>query len=387
MNKNYKANLFSAKLKNDEDKLRKAAEKAENAEELISDIDKQFEKATGLDKKDMTFLIIAIALQLARQYILGTVLNKREDHNVSDEKIKEKEKQRAEKSELKKPESRKHRLYEPSLAEVLWYPVSFDANIGANGALAGGGGLGHRAKTVGHDPLLGLIFGTANIATSTVTTLPDFKSYHITSSQINGRNYDSVFGYNAKTHLVLEHTMKKISSKKLDQITIVATALIKEVNHLRSDIHSKNSLPLPFVSAISTDMASELAKKGLDAANMEKFGIQAGVATFINVIIAMLHRLCYNESEINKDFFKVKTKKIINYSNIIASSSNVAAVAIGAAVGVATENPKMVKKSIDYLDVGGIAVAICTFLKDSKKVYEIKREFMKNEWYKMVKGD
>ena len=52
------------------------------------------------------------------------------------------------------------------LDEIITNPVPFDANVGANGALSGGGKMGHRVTAIGHDPLLGLIFGTANIATN-----------------------------------------------------------------------------------------------------------------------------------------------------------------------------------------------------------------------------
>ena len=45
---------------------------------------------------------------------------------------------------------------------IITNPVPFDTNVGANGALSGGGKMGHRVTAIGHDPLLGLIFGTAN---------------------------------------------------------------------------------------------------------------------------------------------------------------------------------------------------------------------------------
>ena len=38
--------------------------------------------------------------------------------------------------------------------------------------------MGHRVTAIGHDPILGLIFGTANIATATLTN-NRFQSYHI----------------------------------------------------------------------------------------------------------------------------------------------------------------------------------------------------------------
>ena len=80
--------------------------------------------------------------------------------------------------------NRHHNYYNPSLEEIITNPVPFDANIGADGALCGGGQMGHRVTAIGHDPLLGLIFGTANIATATLTT-SSFESYHIYTNAQN----------------------------------------------------------------------------------------------------------------------------------------------------------------------------------------------------------
>ena len=51
-------------------------------------------------------------------------------------------------------------------------------------------GTNHRYKTLGHDPLAGLIFGTANIATNTLTVndfSKIFPSYHVLDQKINGK--------------------------------------------------------------------------------------------------------------------------------------------------------------------------------------------------------
>lgn len=373
MNKT-RLNDFIDKLKRDEKVLDTASKIAEAAPELIEEIDRQFQEATKLDQKDIIFLFSAIALQCARQYIIGA-LSQRMDDQMAAKQVKGKHKEHSD---------RHHRYYNPSLDEVLRNPVPFDANVGSNGALSGGGRLGHRVKTAGHDPLLGLIFGTANIATSTLTTVPNFQSYHIITGQVNGAR--DVFGNHANTMLVLKYTKDKILSKDFEQMKIVAAALVKEVIHLRSDVHTKNSLPLPVIGTFSPQLASNLADVGLDVANLQKWGRQAGYSVLINVIIGMLHGLFYREGEIDRDSFMVKTKKILNYSNIIASSSNVIAVAIGSVAGTVSSNPKLVKKSLDYLDVGGIAVTILQLIHDRQKVYEIKREFMRNEWYKKVKG-
>ena len=44
--------------------------------------------------------------------------------------------------------NRHHRYYNPSLDEIITNPVPFDANIGANGALAGGGHMERSARMI-----------------------------------------------------------------------------------------------------------------------------------------------------------------------------------------------------------------------------------------------
>ena len=76
--------------------------------------------------------------------------------------------------------NRVHRLYNPSINEIITNPVPFDAIYGGKDyGLGIGGGFTHRAKTIGHDPLLGWIFGTMNIATSTVTVSDGLQSFHV----------------------------------------------------------------------------------------------------------------------------------------------------------------------------------------------------------------
>ena len=54
--------------------------------------------------------------------------------------------------------------------------MPFDANISANGALSGGGQMGHRVMAIGHDPILGLIFGTLAAIFSYKIRKLDFKA-------------------------------------------------------------------------------------------------------------------------------------------------------------------------------------------------------------------
>ena len=102
---------------------------AHNAESILDDLDAQFEEKTGLTKIDVTFLFFAVALQIARQYLVTKFPNRLNDQEAANNTFGHKEEH----------SDRTHRLYNPSLEEIITNPVPFDANIGANGALSGGG--------------------------------------------------------------------------------------------------------------------------------------------------------------------------------------------------------------------------------------------------------
>lgn len=345
---------------------------AYNAGNIISGIDEDFARITKLDALDITFLFTAIALQCTRQYVIGTITQRLDDKSAA-KKVKR---------DTEEHSNRSHRYYKPSLAEVVTNPVPFDSNICSNGVLTGGGKLGHRAKTAGHDPILGLIFGTANIATSTLTTVPDFKSYHIITKNINGMR--DAFGNNADTVKVLTYTKNKILGNA-EEKAIVAASLCKEIIHLRSDVFSKNSLPFPVLTSVSPSFASDMAKYGIDMANTIKVGTQASFAILINSIIAMLHFLFYDKNKFeNRNLYEVKTRKILSYSNIIASASNVIAVAAGCTAGALTENPALITKSLNYADIGGYIVTIHRLISDFKFIEEVKEEFLKKHWNEIV---
>jgi len=168
---------------------------------------------------------------------------------------------------------------------------------------------------------------------------------------------------------------------------IMGVSLMKEAVHLKSDMYSTASLPIPIISTISVDAARTLADYGLDMGNIMKVANQAGFAVLINSIIGMIHGMFYDESLYsNRELYAVKTRKILSYSNLIASASNVIAVAVASAVGTATGNTELVKKSMNYLDIGGIMITIYRLITDSQFIYEVKREFLAQEWYDLVCG-
>ena len=331
---------------------------AENTRVILDDLDEKFCKKTGLNSEEVALMFFAVGLQIARQYLL-TKFPKRLSDKEAAKKVKGKKEEHS---------NRKHRYYNPSLEEIASNPVPFDANIGSNGNLKGGGKMGHRVTTLGHDPILGLIFGTANIATSTLTT-SSFLSFHIYTE--NKRDY---FKSKASTYKVLEATVNKTLYQGIEGKKIIATSFIKEIIHLQSDMYTKNSLPIPFISAMNPKLASKLAERGLDMANILTVSKQVTYAMFINDIIAMLHSLFYDgNTEMEEKLHEVKTRKIIAYSDMIASASNLGVVAF--------------TKNLNLLDIGGITVAILDFIKYKEFQKKVKEEFIFGGYKDMVIGD
>lgn len=354
----YQNHLDNMKtIREETDRVQKVAE---NAKDLFDELDKEFEDKTGLSKIDCGFLFFAVALQVARQYIFTKFPIRQDDQTAAKNTWGHKEEH----------SDRKHWYYNPNIEQILSNPVPFDANVGSNGALANAGKLGHRAATLGHDPVLGLIVGTSNIATSTLTNW-NFQSFHI-KTNANGRDF---FYEKAKTPLVFQKTFSKCFNEGIEGKEKIASSLIKEIIHLMSDVNSKNSLPLPLITSINPKIASSLASYGFDMANIMQVGKQMAGTTLVNFLIAMIHGLfyfCNNEKNISEKLYEVRTRKILSYSNIIASASNLA-------VAGFTQNLKL-------LDVGGLIATLHRIYTDQQFIHEVKRQFLLGNFNKEIEG-
>ena len=150
-------------------------EEYQNAMRHLDSINDEFSRRTGFRKVDWAFFAIATALQCVRQYVLDPWIKKmRAGASPSDEK------------------GRKGNVepgwYHADTDKILTSRVPFDAQGYSNystvaGFLKGGG---HRTVTLGHDPIMGWVFGTANILTNTLTRY-DFQSAHIKNIPGNGK--------------------------------------------------------------------------------------------------------------------------------------------------------------------------------------------------------
>lgn len=335
---------------------------------IIEEIDSQFEKATKLTKTDVAFLFLATALQCIRQYVLTAMPERMSDQEAA-KAVKGKKPEHSNRNKL--------HLYNPTKEEIISNPVPFDANIGSPGALAGFGYLAHRGATPGHDPIVGLVVGTANIATSTLTNWR-MESFHIVTGTWGTAKGRDIFGHRADTFLVGSYTVDKLLNHGLDGKAIVGISVAKEIIHLRSDLYSKDSLPLPLISIIDPKLAGELAKRGVDMANVISVGKQFTYALAIDTLIAFIHSLFYQESDvISRDMYEVRTRRILMYSNLIATASNVVVAAVTQYLG---------GDGIRVADWGGYLNTLRHIVFDTKFIHDVKKDFLKNELQNRIVG-
>lgn len=352
-------------------KIEKTNYLVKNVNIIISDLDRQFENATKLKQIDISFLFLATALQLTRQFLTSNSFTK--ESRLTD-------KQAAGSTNYDR-NFRGDSLYTTTIEEIWSNPVPFDTQNGAPGMGVNlGGGREHRIRTVGHDPVLGLIFGTANIATRTMTVMPSFSSYHIkygnykTSKGHISTSKNDYLDSPANTLSVLDRGLvERLKHPLIDNnIGIVISSLAKEMTHLASDWNSKESLSLPF-TAINPAIAKKISDRGVDMASVGTVLKQASYAEVINQIIFLTHKLLISSIEIEENsqsLIEVRGRKILTYSNLMASGVNLAYVGI---VG-----------DINKLDIGGILVAIYRLVTSRKYQQEEKKRFLKEGLYEFL---
>jgi hypothetical protein len=155
---------------------RRTADIYNNAEGVLNDIDEKFTQATKLDKTDIAFLMLATALQIGR-WVLFAELSKdidkktnqaRVDHNDKSIVDMEKEKRNQYREKHINDEyikSQKHR----DLKNIVFDSVPYDISVGCKKYEIKMEGKYHRIHTLGHDPIVGWLFGTINILSDTIT--------------------------------------------------------------------------------------------------------------------------------------------------------------------------------------------------------------------------
>ncbi len=225
----------------------------------------------------------------------------------------------------------------------------------------------HRYKTLGHDPILGWVFGTANFITDTIT-LSNFSSYRI------DRKPSPRFGSPTTLPTIFYEVF---DSTKEDWLRLPAGVFAQYV-HLKSDEFTKCGLPVPILEVFSEELAGDLYKSQYDSLcllrDLKIVGRQAAVSIFINMIVGLVHGLFYNpQKDGERKFYEARTRKVLLFSNALSSVGNIAYCAI-------TNN-------FGKLDLGGLIVTIGRLFTDVRFITRLKEEFIEKEIDKSIQKE
>ena len=363
--------------------------------EDVNRIDKEFATKTKLNKTDIAFLLIATALQTARWILiqmlmgeLGDTIDKSERVPADEgDKTKKKDTDRFNRSQNDREHTTSEKGY-PTWKEILFgqYPridggktrwrCPYDAQENAPAGFDDGNKGNHRVHTLGHDPNLGWIFGTANLMTCSISLSKKFgfSTYRV---QYPG-------GCFAERLFMLQMFGEVFDSIREDKFRLPA-ALFTQAVHLKSDVFTKRGLPVPLLEVFSKELAGKLYSEQYDSLcllkDLKTAGAQAGFSILINMLVTLIHGLFYNQAKDGKrEHYEVRTRKILLYSNAIASSINLAYVGINASTG-------NIGEALKKLDLGGLLVTIYRLFTDTRFITKIKDQFILEELDKITQKE
>lgn len=382
------------------DESLRVANVAHSSREILEELDNEFEKQTGLQKADFAFLFFATALQITRIALMNSLTKiERAGQGKLEKDLKDKQTEIFDKVEADKNESATY-YYAPLSQIISTTGVPYDVMEYVNKNNLGlFKGANHRFATVGHDPVLGLVFGTANILTNTITCVdksligiggkkyvpnipigkPLITTNHVFyTEQVmkKGIKFKSPkIGEDASTVRMLDKAVSRVD----DDMQSVIAAVIKQIIHIGTDMFTPCGIQLPAANIVLSNNLVEDMTKYISMGDVLKTGASAGIAALINLIIGCLHRLTYDESKCeSKEIFNVRTRKLLTISNVIATSSNVIWVGTNVATGDKTK--------IKDLDIGGLLIIIHRLIHDEEYIRKVKEEFIFGKFNSLIQG-
>ena len=331
--------------------------------ENLERIDREFKERTRLQDADAAFVVAATMLQVARVLVINSLTeveragagNAKEDalHSFQD---------RVFSGFDDGAPAESGRLFDATRYEAENLKIFKGAN--------------HRFATLGHDPVLGLVFGTSNIMTNSITCVKDANVFGIgaripatysVSYDAFGKN--PLIGAPAGTVEMLVAAGRRVVSEP----DAAAAALIKQLIHIGTDLYTPCGIQVPFANLVLDKAHTEALTKYVSTGDVLKVGMQAGMTVLINWLIAALHgcSLIFKNDglDYSTETYQARTKKIILISDTIATSSSVVQASI-------TKNPKC-------LDLGGAAVLVYRLFSDARFVAKLKEEYVQSELNKI----
>lgn len=388
---------------------KRVTEVAHNSRLLLNDLDAEFESQTGLKSKDVKFLFAAVGLQVARIVILNE-LTKNEvagSSNRNETKLHKFQEKLLGKFNSGKVE--KERRYYASMEHIISrMGVPYDATAGLTEKSLSAlkkkkrewdfdlsemildeklylfRGANHRFSTLGHDPILGLLFGTGNIMTNTITCvkkpmavgqigIPVLTTNHVVFTSDFKDPRIATYG---STAVMLQQVIERTK----EQPEAFVASLIKQIIHIGTDLYTPCGIQIPCANLALSNTQVEKMTSYISTGDLVKVGTSAKLAELINLLISTLHTLMYDPSmSISRNLYNVKTRKIIMYSNAIATGSNV--LWVGANMYVGNE------AAVKQLDIGGLIVTLKRLTSDTEYIRQIKEEFVLGGFDKRIQGN
>lgn len=318
-----------------------------------------FKKISIFNKKDLPVLACAMLIQILKSVVVypqaakklgfGNFFKPEERLDHDDKLIKD-----AERKALSKYMKKfKNNI---SIEDILNNStVPYDMIKGGKEVGLGISGNNHRAKTLGHDPFLGWIFGTINIITNTITDTR-FNTYRVVGDRIMPGKIP-FFEVFTECYTIIREKRE-----------ILIAAFAKQACHLESDEYTKRGLPIPVLGTICKNLTEELYGKHYDylcfKRDLSIIGFSQAFSEFCNMIIRMIHVIFYDPQSENRELYRQRTEIIIALSSGIGSACSIVST-------VKTKN-------INNLDIGGILVSlshiVSTPLDIMKRLWDLTRD-------------
>lgn len=360
---------------------------------LEREVDGEFAKKTSIKNKiDLKFLVIAIALEVAKGLLFPIVADKMGygDSFNPEDRLDHNDKSIEKAHEYASDEYRDKKLEKNTAGkwiEFLYQTVPYDITAGTgNMADVNLHGSAHRLYTLGHDPILGWIFGTANILTDVITISPG------AVVQTNNKWAELIKVAGIRSYKVQRKPKMMILPERVPTVKMfkdsydvarehpmnLPAAVFTESQHLKSDVNTKMGLPVPILETFSPDFASKLYANKYDALcfarDMKIVGKSATVSLLMDMLIGLVHGLYYNpQKDGSRDLYEVRTRKILLIANTIGTSSNLI-------FAYCTQNVKAV-------DIGGLLVTLSHLFMDTRFLLNIKKEFIENRIYEKIENE
>lgn len=337
-------------------------------ENTMEAVDAEFSKRTQLRGYDIGFLMFATMLQSLRIYVLNpmieklTEIEKANSHGGKEDYLHDMQDKLFQRFKTDKI-SVNRKMYASLESIIATRGVPYDATRYADIKYKLFKGANHRFATLGHDPLLGLVFGTANILTNTITCVDEKRwinslNTHYVEYDIDMRN--PRIGLPASTINMLKASCERVVSDK----EAVIAALIKQLIHIATDLYTPAGISLPGANLVMSKANVEKLTQYVSTGDVLKVGASAGVAMLINTLIAATHGCMLlfqnDKDDMSEEMCQIRTRKIILYSNLIATSSNVIVTGFGKT----------------QFDVGGFLVTCQRLFNDTRFMDKIKYEFL-----------